>query len=67
MSEYINLNTARPTVMSTSNMIKHAISKYDDVFLDSISSFEIVYISSISSFRFQRAIAMSIKLHTISK
>ena len=67
MSEYANLNTARPTVMSTSNMIKHAISKYDDVFLDSISSFEIMYVSSISSFRFQRAIDMSIKLHAISK
>lgn len=67
MSEYKNLNTARPTVMSTSNMIKHTISKYEDVFLDSISSFEIVYMSSTSSFRFQRATAMSIKLHAISK
>ena len=67
MSEYINLNITRPTVMSTSNMIKHAISKYDDVFLDSISFFEIMYVSSISSFRFQRATDMSIKLHAISK
>ena len=67
MSEYINLNATRPTVMSTSNMIKHAISKYDDVFLDSIRSFEIVYMSSISSFRFQRATYMIIKLHAISK
>lgn len=67
MSEYANLNTARPTVMSISNMIKHAISKYDDVFLDSISSFEIMYMSSISSFRFQRATYMIIKLHAISK
>ena len=67
MSEYKNLNTARPTVMSTLNMIKSAVSKCDDVFLDSISSFEIMYVSSISSFRFQRATAMIIKLHAISK
>ena len=67
MSEYVNLNTAWPTVMSTPNMIKHTISKYDDVFLNSISSFEIMYVSSISSFRFQRATYMSIKLHAISK
>ena len=67
MSEYKNLNTARPTVMSTLNMIKSAISKCDDVFLDSIDSFETMYVSSISSFRFQRATAMSIKLHAISK
>ena len=67
MSEYKNLNTARLTVMSTLNMIKHAISKYEDVFSDSVSSFEIVYMYSISSFRFQRATAMSIKLHAISK
>ena len=67
MSEYVNLNAARLTVMNTSNMIKHTISKYDDVFLDSISSFEIMYVSSISSFRFQRATYMIIKLHAISK
>ena len=66
MSEYINLNTAFPTVMSTLNMIKHATSKYDD-FLNSIISVEIMYMSSISSFKFQRATAMSIKLHAISK
>jgi len=52
MSEYVNLNTARPIVISTFNMIKHAILKYENVFLDSISSFEIMYMSSISSFRF---------------
>ena len=67
MSEYINLNTARPTIMSTLNMIKHAISKYDDDFLDSMTSVETVYVSFISSFRFQRATDMSIKLHAISK
>lgn len=67
MSEYTNLNAARIIVMNTLNMITHAISKYEDVFLDSVSSFEIVYMSSTSSFRFQRATAMSIKLHAISK
>lgn len=67
MSEYVNLNTARPIVISTLNMIKHATLKYENVFLDSISSSEIMYVSSISSFRFQRATAMSIKLHAISK
>ena len=67
MSEYVNLNTARIIVMNTLNMITHAISKYEDVFLDSVSSFEIVYMSSTSSFRFQRVTAMSIKLHAISK
>ena len=67
MSEYINLNTARPTVMSALNMIKHAISKYDDDFLDSMTPVETMYMSSISSFRFQRATYMIIKLHAISK
>ena len=67
MSEYKNLNTAFPTVMNVFNMIRHAISKYVDVFLDSISSFETMYVSSISSFKFQRATAMSIKLYAISK
>ena len=46
MSEYINLNTAFPTVMNTLNMIKHVTSKYDDDFLNSIISVEIMYMSS---------------------
>lgn len=67
MGEYANLNAARIIVMNTLNMITHAISKYEDVFLDSVSSFEIVYMSFIGSVRFQRATYMIIKLHAISK
>ena len=66
MSEYINLNATRITVMSIHNMIKHIILKYDD-FLDLIMSIEIMCMSSISSFKFQRTTVMSIKLHAISK
>lgn len=66
MSEYINLNATRITVMSTRNMIKHVILKYDD-HLDLIMSIEIMYMSFISSVKFQRATVMSIKLHAISK
>lgn len=66
MSEYMNLNATRITVMSTLNMIRHAISKYDD-HLDLIMSIEIMYMSFISSVKFQRATVISIKLHAISK